>query len=179
MTYYIQPKVSARDCDHPDGQLTYKDGKGFAQWNRQLQKYVRPQQSVPAMHCKRCASDVMPVRDEADFVAQREFKFMSVTGLPVVSRDMFGNEIQIGSKVVYPRPGHTMGYGVVEAIDHTKSITDWDRAHRVRVDAPLRIKIAPVDWDSKGPIDYSRRRADGTPKSITLVRGAEAAVVIG
>lgn len=176
---YAPPKVDPRDCDHPDNRLKYHDGFGLPG----VRYYWRPKgskpQSQPSMFCMKCNSVVIYVNDESDFIKQREFKYTSETGQPVVPRDMLGNEIKIGSVIVYPRPRHTMGTGVVEAIDHTNTVSDWDKAQRPRVDAPVRIKVQQMEWDSKDFVPYMNRRADGTPKSITLVQGACSAVVVG
>jgi hypothetical protein len=174
--YYTPPVIDPRDCNHPDRYLRYNEGLGHYNWRHHVQL---PKQNAPSMHCLRCNSVVVYVNDETDFVKQRELKFTSETGLPVVPRDMLGNEISVGSIVVYPRPGNTMGTGMVEAIDHTNTISDWDRAMKPRVDAPLRIKVAPSEWNSKRMIEYTNRRADGNPKTITLVEGAPSAVVVG
>jgi hypothetical protein len=173
--YYTPPKVDPRDCNHPDRYLKYNDGQGRYNWPNP----VRMPQGQPCMWCERCNSAVIYVNDETDFVKQRELKFTSETGLPVVPRDMLGHEIKAGSIVVYPRPGNTMGTGMVEAIDHTNTLTDWDRAMKPRVDSPLRLKIQPSEWNSKRMIEYTNRRQDGQPKAITLVEGAPSAVVVG
>lgn len=179
--YWTPPVIDPRDCDHPDRSLRYDDGHGtfgyrhYRYYGKQAQRNRQP-----SMRCLKCNSVVVYVQDETEFCKQRAFKFESATGLDAsLYRDMLGNEIQIGSLIVYPRPGHTMGTGAVEAINHTKSITDWDRAQLPRVDAPSRIKVAPSEWNSRDLIPYTSRRADGTPKSITLVQGAPSAVVIG
>lgn len=131
------------------------------------------------MNCRRCGHVLCLVNGPADFVAQREFKYEAETGKLVVPRDVFGNEIVPGVMVVFPKPKNTMGWGIVEAVNHKKTVTDLDRALRPRVDAPDRIKVSPDERHTKGVQDYFNRRADGTPKSITLIQGAASAVVIG
>lgn len=188
-----QYRIDERDCPHPDFALKYRSALPYQPYRPAIPKkrdhYGRVVQwgqpeykerlAEPAvMLCCECGWKY-PVQDEQDFVKQRELKYIRDEGKsPLVKRDMFGNEIKVGSMVVYPTlsgRSATLSYGkVIEINPKTTSPNGWHEwAHRPRCDVPDRLKIQPMPYTSRWK---SWRGEDAKP--VTLSVNAVSVVVI-
>lgn len=159
-------------CKHPDEALKYNSGT-------YAPSIVNGVQGQPGMFCQACHSVVTPVNNRLDFVDQRKLKYLAenhVLRLPVL--DPFGKPIKVGSLVAFPKPKTTLGWGIVEDINHGKPVTPEQMVQRPRVTAPDRLKVRPTDHNFN---QYSWDiRNDGERKSYGLgLKVAPWAVVVG
>lgn len=161
-------RINPADCPHPDFAIQYA-------WSRQNGG------DEHAMYCSECGWE-RPVRNAEDFVKQRELKYLHDEGRDAATkRDMFGNEISVGSMVVYPSlsgRSATLSYGkVVEINPPTKAVLYPDKwstwARRPRADAPDRLKVQPMPYTSRWK---SWRGEDAKP--VTLSANAPSVVVM-
>lgn len=165
-----QYRIDEKDCPHPDFALGFHYNYSYG--TRVL--------SDPYMYCGECDWK-MPVQDAEDFVRQREAKYLLDEGKDAsIKRDMFGNEISVGSMVVYPTlsgRSATLSYGqVVEINPKTTSSDGWSEwARRPRADAPDRLKVLPMPYTTRWKSWRAGR--DGS-KPVTLSVNAVSAVVI-
>lgn len=163
------------NCTHPDHALQYVPGRPFT-----TPAQMRP--PTPArMICGECDWS-MEVRDCEDFVKLREAKWKGENPVTYFYADMFGNEIKVGSMVVYPTlsgRSATLSYGeVLEINPPTKAYgaDTWEnKARRVRCNAPDRLKVQPMPYTSRW---RSWRSGNGDMKPVTLSANAPSAVVI-
>jgi hypothetical protein len=135
---------------------------------------------VYQIYCKVCRT---PLGPKDDFEQIREDLYKQQVGWPVVWKDFLGNEIRVGSRVVYPvMSGRSaqMTEGVVEAINPPTSGTTYFRGSIAdRIDAPDRIKIMPTGRSARWNQYYSGTHGAKIQKAVTLSANAASVVVVG
>lgn len=171
-----QYRISPANCPHPDFALEFRAEHPARPASQYQSAYAgNPNQ----MLCLECGWRY-EVKDAADFVRQREIKLLRDEGKDAsVKRDMFGNEIRVGSMVVYPHlsgRSATLSYGkVVEINPSTKS--KWasgpEPERRPRADSPDKLKVQPMPYTSR----WRSWRGDDA-KPVTLSANAPSVVVI-
>jgi hypothetical protein len=134
----------------------------------------------------RSRAPARPKTDWKQFVAFRNRMFQEQTGAdPTKFWDMMGNEIKIGSLVVYPvMSGRScqIALGKVLSIEEpTKTFNpddSWRERALLRMGAPLRVKVQPQRVHSRWNTYYSND-GTGSPKAVTLTANAPSVVVVG
>lgn len=155
-------------CEHPYDKLmkTYKG--------------QRPN-TVHLTVCTACGDT--PLGSADDFDQLREDAYRDQVGWPIRWKDFLGNEIKVGSIVVYPvMSGRSaqIAEGVVQAINPPTTGDSYYRGGLAnRIDAPQRLKIMPTGRSARWEQYYSGRYGDKVQKAVTLSANAASVVVVG